>query len=272
MALSDMLFCNEVADAELYQWQFSNPTTGFEAEGFSLGNNNTYLLENVTNLVYGMNVSVKLRVQYTGGVWSPWGEACTIDMLAEVPETELSSADCEAQTVWPGTSVNANVAAGAHTYQWAFDDGVDAHVFETYQSSLMLPYGEPLIEGQTYLVSVRVQVGEMWSAWGNECELKFGEAASVSEHAENEMRMTCWPNPSAGENIFIQFSNLPSSTSVIELEVYDLSGKLVENKLLSSETPQGVLTVHFDRKLQSGMYFLRTHASGVVFEEKIIVQ
>jgi PKD repeat protein len=272
MALSDVLFCNEVAGAEMYQWQFFNPTTGFEAEGFSLGNNNTFLLENVTNLAYGMNVSVKLRVQYAGNTWSPWGEACSISMRPDVPETELSTADCAAQTVWPGSTITANISAGAHTYQWAFDDGVNTHVFETYQSNLMLPYGEPLIEGQTYLVSVRVQVGDMWSSWGNACELKFGEAASVSERPEDAMSMACWPNPSTGENIFIQFRNLPIGTSVLELEVYDLSGKLVENKLLSSEAPQGVLTVHFDRKLQSGMYFLRTHASGVVFEEKIIVQ
>ena len=272
LALNDVLYCDPISGAEIYQWLFSNPATGFEAEGFSLGNNNSFLLENVNNLAYGMNISVKLRVQHPGNVWSPWGEACSIGMLTEVPETSLSTSDCAAQTIWPGNTITANVSAGAHTYQWAFDDGVDAHVFETYQASLMLPYGEPLIEGQTYLVSVRSQVGEMWSAWGNECELKFGEAASVAENPANELSMSCWPNPNTGENIFIQFRNLPIGTSVLELEVYDLGGKLIENKLLSSEAPQGVLTVHFDRKLQSGMYFLRTHASGVVFEEKIIVQ
>ncbi len=273
MHLDDHIYCEPVPGATMYHWRFSNALTGFNAEGYTTGNNTGFLLENVGHhLAYGTFMSVNLRVMTEDEVWSAWGETCVITMADEIPLTGLLETYCYAGLLMPNATISASAVTGASTYEWKFTDGGMEIFLESYLPQLTLPMGYPLTEGEVYELQVRTQVAGEWSEWGDTCTLQFGETVSVSEFREEQPGLSVWPNPSTGEKIILAYSNLSTSSDVIELEVYDGSGKLVENKRLSHYASQGELTIHFNRRLQPGMYFLRTRMSGRIFEEKLIIQ
>lgn len=271
--LHDEIYCEPVPGATMYHWKFSNALTGFNAEGYTTGNNTGFLLENVGHhLAYGTFMSVNLRVMHEDEVWSAWGETCVITMADEIPLTGLLETYCFSGLLMPNETVSAAEVTGATSYEWKFTDGAFDIVLVSYTPQLTLPEGYPLTEGEVYELQVRTEVAGEWSAWGDLCTLQFGEAVSISEYSNNQPGMDVWPNPSAGEKIVLAYRNLSSGSDVIEFEVYDGSGKLVENKQLSHYASQGELTIHFNRRLQPGMYFLRTRMSGRIFEEKLIIQ
>ncbi len=273
LTLDDMIECIPVEDAVLYHWRFSSASNGFQAEGYTAENNTEFVLEHVSQqLAYGMVVGVSIRIQNEAEIWSEWGQQCFIAMAETIPLTTLESTDCNAEFFQPGTLIMTEVIAGAQAYEWAFYDGADSTIFTTFLPQLPLPVGEPLEEGQLYTISVRSEVANQWSDWGSECDVQFGEGTSVRDLDENDPHLQFWPNPNSGERISFRYRNLFTSDPVIELEVYDGSGKLVENKRLSHLASQGELTIQFNRRLQPGMYFLRTRTSERIFEEKIIVQ
>lgn len=271
--LHDEIFCEPVPGATMYHWRLSNALTGFNADGYTTGNNTGFLLENAGHqLAYGTFMSVNIRVMNEEEVWSAWGETCVITMAEAIPLTGLLETYCFAQLVMPNSTIAASIVTGATTYEWKFTNAVQEVILESYLPQVALPSGYPLTEGEVYELQVRTQVAGQWSEWGDTCTLQFGEAVSVAEFDTNEPGMNVWPNPSTGEKIILAYRNLSSGSDVIELEVYDGSGKLVENKQLSQHASQGELTIHFDRRLQPGMYFLRTRMSGRIFEEKLIIQ
>lgn len=271
--LHDEIYCDPVPGATMHHWRFSNALTGFNAEGYTTGNNTSFLLENTGHhLAYGTFMSVNLRVMDQDEVWSPWGETCMITMADDIPLTGLLEAYCFTGLIMPNSTIAASAVTGATTYEWKFTDGALDIILESYLPQLSLPSGYPLTEGEVYELQVRTQVAGQWSDWGDTCTLQFGEVVSVAEFGSDQPGLNVWPNPSTGEKIMLAYRNLSSGSDVIEFEVYDGSGKLVENKRLSHYASQGELTIHFDRRLQPGMYFLRTRMSGRIFEEKLIIQ
>lgn len=272
LTLDESIVCDPVSNAGMYQWRFTNAATGFLFEGYSTGTNNTFPLEQVTGIAYGTTLNIRIRALNENEIWSEWGPECSIELQGNIPLTQLENNDCNAPWIAAGNMLAATAVAGAHTYQWAFDDGVDAVVFESYLPQLTIPVENELIEGETYLVSVRSAVADDWSDWGSECSLLYGQPSNINDALETGINLSFYPNPSSGENIFLDYRNLRTDDGVIELEVFDGSGKRIENKRLSIHAPHGKLMIHFDRRLSAGIYFLRTRMSGQAFEEKIIVQ
>lgn len=270
--LHNTVSCIPVEDASMYQWRFVSTEIGLTAEGYTSNDNTTYLLEQVSpDIRYGIDLVVTLRVLNSDEVWSEWGEPCTISLADQIPVTQLALADCNAGVVMPNTVLNADNVAGASVYEWRFTSALEEIITESYLPELNLNPSIGLTEGQEYAVSIRVQVGGNWSLWGDACALTYGEAVGVGELYSAET-LTVYPNPSNGEQIFINYRNLRTTDNVLEIEIYDGSGKLIENREQSIIALQGELTLQFRRKLAPGMYFLKARMSGRMFEEKIIVQ
>ena len=270
--LHNTIQCIPVNDAAMYQWRFQSPQTGLIAEGYTANDNTSYLLEQISpNIRYGIDITVTLRVLSNDETWSDWGEPCTISLADNIPLTQVAMADCTLGTVMPNGILSAEDIAGATVFEWRFENGSSELLTESYIAELVVAPSIGLVEGLDYLVSVRAEVGGEWSAWGDACTLRYGEAVGISD-IDNMPMLSVYPNPSNGDKIFIVFRNLLETNDVIHIEVYDTSGKLIENNQQSISAPQGELSLQFRRKLAPGMYFLKARMSGGMLEEKIIVQ
>ncbi len=271
--LHQMIACIPVEGAGMYQWRFQEPESGLIAEGYTNGNNQFFRLDQVSPyLGYGVELTVNIRVLNTDEIWSEWGESCTVKLAEAIPLTQLTSDDCQAPMIQPESSISAQIIAGAQSYEWQFSDGLTTLTAESPLPQITLNSAIGLIEGHVYEVRVRSKVADQWSEFGTACMLHYGQETSVNTVASVAENIRFWPNPSQGEHLFMGYRNLVQGHDVIELEVYDGSGRLVENKTLSITPPHGELTISFRSRLSSGMYFLKARMSGRIFEEKIIIQ
>lgn len=271
--MHNIIECIPVPEAAMYQWRFTSQQIGITAEGYTAANNPYYLIEHISpNLRYGATIEVSIRVLNNDEIWSEWGEECSVSLADDIPVTELTWSQCALELIMPYATLEISEIAGAHMYEWEFSEEGHIVTAETFLPHLQLTSLVGLSEGVQYDLRVRSSVAQQWSDWGTTCSFMYGEPLTVRTVDSGAPEMMFWPNPGRGENISLRYRNLTADGDVIELEVYDGSGKLIENKRLSYYAPQGELTIQFRRKLQPGMYFLKTRMSGRIFEEKFIVQ
>lgn len=270
--LDQAIYCVPVENASMYNWRFVNAANGLFAEEYTAGNNPSFLLSNVMNLHYAMNVEVSVRVMNDQEIWSDWGPICVFDMSPEVPTTQLSESDCAMENIVVGSIVSAGAVSGADTYEWEFSSENETVVITTFMNQVTLDLTSGLTEGENYEVRVRSKVGDQWSPWGEICQIIFGTENSIQNIENQDVSIMLWPNPSNGENISLQFRNLPEGSHVIEFGVYDGSGKLIENNTLSIRSEQPELTNIFQNKLSAGVYFLQIRLDTQVYEEKLMIR
>ncbi|MEO0404542.1 MAG: T9SS type A sorting domain-containing protein, partial [Bacteroidota bacterium] len=270
--LNEFVMCEPVEGASMYHWQFRNPSTGLNFEGYSIGNNNTFLLEEVTGLGYHTFAEVKVRAQL-GKMWGQFGEACVITMSETVPTTALVEADCGIEELVFGNSVLCNPIAGAYAYHWNVSGLAMDTTLITYVNELELYETAGFVEGEVYEVQVAAEVEDLLAPYGDACNITFDNTNSLEDLDQGATAMLIYPNPNSGENISIEMWNLIEGLDVIELDVYDMSGKLVENIKLS---PYGRThfkqDYRFKHQLAPGLYFIRHSNGDEVKEEKLIVR
>ncbi|MCB0761635.1 MAG: T9SS type A sorting domain-containing protein [Flavobacteriales bacterium] len=270
--LEDYISCEAIDNAEMYQWKFTNAAIGLWDEQVTLGNNTSFQLAEVTGLIYGVSASVSIKVMI-GGEWSQYGEICQISMSADIPTTQLVASDCGMQEVHPGTILMCEDVAGAFAYEWQFSSGTDELVFTSYINTLTISEDMGLIDGSTYEVAIRSQVGQEWSEWGDACELSIDNSSGLDLSDNDSSDWTIYPNPNDGEKIFIEIGNLQHASDVIELELFNASGQRIEKISIHNEPGTHVKTTYtFENKLPSGMYFVRYTAAGQALEKKMIVR
>ncbi len=271
--LDDFINCEEIPDAEMYQWKFENIAVGVYYEGYSIGNNTTFYLSDVTNIQYGIMISVSIKA-LIGGSWSDYGETCQIWTNDIMPSTQLSSIDCGSENLVFGDIIETEVITGAEVYEWHFTDTNEFDILiETYSNSLGLLEEYGFMMGTTYFVEVKTQIGSQWSEYGDICPISFDSNDFVESWENDELSFSIYPNPNNGQNIFIDIQNLSIYNSVIKLELYNSTGKLIETFELSNNIDNGMRTEHrFDNVISSGMYFLRFKHGNRNYEQKMIVQ
>jgi PKD repeat protein len=272
LTLDDAVSCEPIDGASMYHWRFTNVAAGFFAEEYTTGNNTTFQLSNVTGLGYGLDLEVQIRVMNNENIWSDWGAVCTIGMQQTVPGTELSAADCAAEIFDANMMLTADDVTGATAYEWRFTAEDHEVILTSFLPQVTPQLNDGFIEGVSYDIAVRAQVNELFSDWSPICTLFFGSENSLQETDDQSFTMNVYPNPSAGEKIMLEFGNLLSAGSVIEIEVYDNSGKLIENNILSPVSSERTLTCKFTTRLSAGMYFLRVQSNDQVFEEKLMIR
>ena len=85
--------------------------------------------------------------------------------------------------------------------------------------------------GQTYKVSVSIEVGTVFGPYGAICNITIPAAPKTIEKEVLPFDVTAAPNPYS-ENFQLNFASL--SDEVIQIKVYDMLGKLIENKTIDA--------------------------------------
>jgi hypothetical protein len=270
--LDQFIECIAVENAEMYQWKFENSSSGVFTEEYTAANNPTFYLADVQELGYDMVIEVSIKV-LRDGMWSPYGDVCQIWTDETIPSTELIDDDCGSTGLYFGDFIESNEVEGAFAYEWHLTGQELDAVFITYVNSLALTSGIGLIPGGLYSVQIRVQIAGEWSEWGSSCSIELELDNGIDDLFGDDLAVSIYPNPNAGDQITFELSKLSDNPSVIHFELYSSAGKLIETFELLESTDNYMRTEHrFQNRLSSGMYFIKYELNGNRNEEKLIVK
>ena len=93
-----------------------------------------------------------------------------------------------------------------------------------------------------------------------------GKALSENAH------MRIYPNPSEGDQVRIELTNLELETGIVTLLVLDMTGKQVYTERIPVKGEALNTLLDFRPTLTSGMYFISVDVDGIMYREKFMVK
>jgi hypothetical protein len=258
-----------VSGASQYEFEFSNPSNSV-VYALKTSTSPTCFLNTVTPaLQWGTQYNVRVRA-FIAGVAGTFGNACLIGLIPDpslgVSNTQLRAVDCGKLTFTLTSNLAANPVAGATQYEFEFSNPTtNALVATRLQNSATLNLGNvsPALQaGTQYNVRVRAYINAFVGNYNTVCLIGIaGSSRNVEEEEaisteENVLaaELNFYPNPFS-ENIHLQLNT--AAMEQAQLEIYDVSGKLVyENRIQSNAT------LLLGNELQSGMYLIKVYTQN----------
>lgn len=287
-SLNQQLFCDFVAGAQNYQWEFTNADLGFQKIINRGSNSLSFILGWVQGIQYGKTYNVRVRAN-VGGEWGDFGDICQISLVYPIPTTKVRFADCGITLLSLTQNIFCDGVAGATDYQWEISNTElnFLAVFTRNSTNTNFQFGwiSGILFQTVYDVRVRAKVAGEWAEFGFVCQittpkipgtLKEGNFESEDEtptQMEPEHHLSVFPNPSKGETIRISLTGFENSESAVSVDVYDILGNKVfsrnsitagENNLLAEINSHG--------ELATGIYILNVSAKNKNYYDRIIIK
>jgi hypothetical protein len=237
-----------------------------------------------------LNVRVRGRVN---GVNNEWGPACRLKVdpvAAACPATKLMDIPGHAYfscgvTRTRSEQVTARPVTGANRYQFEFTNQGDEYIKIVTSNNYFRKLDwttDPLIPGRTYNVRVRISRngGTSWCPYGEACTVTIAapppsglveESSDLSALALPALEMQLFPNPSTGEHVEVQWTNVADLTGPVQVMVLDLAGKLVHEERIALADGQVRSTFRFAQRLTPGQYIVRVDAGEQRVVERLLV-
>lgn len=201
-----------------------------------------------------------------GGVFGPYGATCTITTPAGLPTTKLRDAYCGV-TLAANSNMYAQYVAGATAYKFKVSDGTNEEEYEGtsnmrfYLSALDME----ILPGTAYQVQVAYLIDSVWSAFGTSCTVTTPSiAARPAAEVTEKLEIKAFPNPfTDGFSVGL---NLVSNT-VTDINIYDMSGKLLERKTLNSNE---LIRSGLGHQLALGIYNVQLIQGDKVYNLKVV--
>lgn len=213
--MNDYIYCEARANAERYEWRYTNQSTNAVVELGSPPSQATARFSSlafVPGVSYGVAYTVEVRAR-VAGVWECYGQPCTVTAPASAPTTQLSAAYCNSTLTAMNSYIYWNTVPGAQRYEVEVTDG--GSFSETAYSPSNAPTGTYLsmaslsgIDYNTsYNVRVRAQVAGVWQAYGATCTVSTPAAAPTPTIAASFCGNTL-----GSLNQYISFTGVPGAT------------------------------------------------------------
>jgi hypothetical protein len=186
---------------------------------------------------YATTYEVAVSVFYNGA-WQPYGETCTVTTPA-APQSKLATTQCGITLNKTNTNVlTANYVGVAQAYRFEVSKGASAYTVET-ASGLLRTFkmtevpGLTLESGATYVIRVAIKANGTWQPYGTSCNVTtygspaIGKMAYSVAKPEIVFSALAYPNPFSSA---FQLELNTSSKAAVDLKVYDVLGRLIENR------------------------------------------
>jgi uncharacterized protein YegP (UPF0339 family) len=257
---SDAVFADLVTGASQYRFKFEyngnitivdRPARWFR------------FTDHVPGFVFGATYQVSVAIQ-SGGNWGSYGAACAITLPA--PSSQVQASQCGATLDNQNTAVLATLVTGATNYRYKIQWG-NNEVIVTRPESTRWFYFTTHVPGYqmgtTYQISVSVEYGGSYGAYGPVCNVTLppppssaanpnGDNNNTGEEMETEaisgFDAVAFPNPFADA---FTLNVRSESHEAVVVRVYDMNGKLLENRNLQASE---AATVVIGGNLAAGMY------------------
>ncbi len=204
-------------------------------------------------VAYGTTYSVQVALRNTDGSYLPYGTACNITTPA-FPTSEIVLSQCDTVATSNTQTFNAVVVSGATAYRFQLTNSTLSYSFSLDRpiSNYSLSMFTGLVSGTTYTVRVAVRIGGVWGPLtGKPCNVTTPGIAPGGERLvveSNDFAVITYPNPFAES---FMFDVKTTNESTIQVRVYDMLGKQVENRNVEATE---INSIQIGSNYPSGVY------------------
>ena len=230
--MTDIVYADLVPFATGYRFKVTNLlTSNVQTIDRSLREFRFNLLNAIS---FNTTYKVEVAVRNTNGTYLPFGLSCNIT-TPPFPTTSLQTSQCDYTTMSSTEMIYANLVANATAYRFSISNASlgYGYVFDTTLRAFPLNTVPGLLPATTYSVQVKVKIGSEWGPYGKICGLILPGATKIASSIETIKMFDAkaYPNPFA-ENFKLEVTT--SSGDTIQVKVYDLLGKLIENRIIEA--------------------------------------
>ena len=237
-----------------YRFRITNPATSVSQVYTPLGAQNRFNFTQLPSafVSYGTTYSVEVALRNTDGTYLSYGPACDITTPA-FPTSEIVLSQCDTVATSNNQTFSAVIVSGATGYRFQL---VNSSL--GYSSSIDRPIANyklnmfsGLVSGTTYTVRVAVRIGGVWGPLtGKPCTITTPGIApdATREITASDFVVVAYPNPYA-ENFMLNVTT--SAESTIQVRVYDMLGKQVENRNVDASE---IANLQVGNSYPSGVY------------------
>jgi hypothetical protein len=288
-ALDNKVFCDNVAGASQYEFEFSDPDAGF-LRRIVRHTNYVHFGDISPGLTPGTHYFCRVRTNASGPLEDAhFGTGCEMGLgVAQVVTcSELISAPAyghscnETRPFGANGYIYAVPVQGASLYQFEISNS-DAGYDEVLSSNtyiLHLAWNDhpPLVNGTTYNVSVNVTVNGLETGFcPSTCTITIdngtgGRPEQRMAPDEGGSDVSVWPNPNDGQHVFLTMDGLDDALQTVQVELFDATGR----RTLATSIPvvDGRLNTTLDLKdINTGSYELRILAGDRTFNRQLLVR
>jgi hypothetical protein len=218
---------------------------------------NRFNMTQLSGILFASTYRVEVSLRNTDGTFLPYGTPCNINTPA-YPTTQVRSVQCNNYQVTSNSQlIIADAVATATMYRFRVYNGVDYDTF--YDNSLnrftLNNFPGLVPNGAIYSVQVAVRLpNELnFGPYSKACTIKTpmqarAIASDVQLEVVNVFEALAYPNPFA-ENFKLDVKT--NSEASIQVRVYDMIGKLVEDKMIIASNIQNF---ELGNQYPSGVY------------------
>jgi hypothetical protein len=229
--------------------------TGASQETTQAGNK--FNMTQLSGILYASAYRVEVSLRNTDGTFLPYGTPCDIN-TPTYPTTQVRSVQCNNYQVTSNSElIIADAVTGATTYRFRVYNGVDYDTFYDNNSNRFTLNNFPGLvpNGEIYSVQVAVKLPSEpdFGPYSKACTFKTpmqarAIASDIQLEVVNVFEALAYPNPFA-ENFKLDVKT--NSESNIQVRVYDMIGKLVEDKMINASDIQNF---ELGNQYPSGVY------------------
>lgn len=224
--MTDIIYANNVPFATGYRFRITNLTTSaqqvIDRPVRDVRMSTTSIAE------FNATYSIEVAVKNTNGSYLPYGTACNIT-TPNFPTSQLQVTQCDVVLTTTNTTIYADSYTGASTYRFKFTSGAFVYTFDRPTRSFVLSSVPGLVSGTTYSVQVALEINGVFGPYGKVCSVTMPGASRVVTPIEDQFEVVVYPNPFTN-NFKLHVSS--TSETDIQIKVYDMLGKLIEDRLL----------------------------------------
>jgi hypothetical protein len=226
-SMTQYVYATYVASVTGYRFRVTNNTTSaVQVFDSSL---NRFFFNQLASRSFGTTYLVEVALRNNDGTYLPYSTGCNITTPA-FPTTAIQASQCGATATGNTQNFYADVVSGATDYRFllsrasapTYNSSVDKVL-----NSFNLSAFAGLAAGTTYNVQVAVRIGGVWGPYGSVCTLTTPGTVRVINAANVAFKAIAYPNPFAND---FKFDVTTTADSTIQIRVYDMLGKQVENR------------------------------------------
>jgi len=262
LTFNDQIDADEVTGATDYEFRFEDVETQ-ERFYFYSGQTPSCDLNGVDGLEVDKAYEVVIRTKYRN-TWSAQGGICMIAIVPVPLTTSLMAQWCNNNFInREFDALEVQPIENATVYQLRISDGdlESVLLIDSDSNTFDISERDDLNPSIKYTVQARALVEDIWTNWGDACEIAF------LEQEEIKLNMLVYPNPvRVGESISLLTKG---DWKNIVLQLYNPRGHQI--KITRSNFENMVPQEFILPKLKPGIYFLRVIHGKQMLAKKIIV-
>ncbi len=218
---------------------------------------NRFNMTQLSGILFDSTYRVEVSLRNTDGTFLPYGTPCDINTPA-YPTTQVRTVQCNNYQVTSNSElIIADGVNGATMYRFRVYNGVDYDTFfdNTLNRFTLNNFPGLIPNGESYSVQVAVKLPNEpnFGPYNKVCTIRTpmqarAIASDVQLEVVNVFEALAYPNPFA-ENFKLDVKT--NSEASIQVRVYDMIGKLVEDKMINASDIQNF---ELGNQYPSGVY------------------